>query len=143
MSRPDPRFHEPTLRIGDADRDDAIGRLSEHYAAGRLDKDEFDERSDAVWSARTGADLAPIFADLEPARPRRAPAGAPFGPWGRRGWFPLPFVPVLFVLIALTVVTHVPFVLFAFLGWMLFFGPWRRGYRRRYGRSMSRPAALR
>ena len=27
------------LRLSDADRDGAIARLSEHYAAGRLDKD--------------------------------------------------------------------------------------------------------
>ena len=52
----------PEMRLSDADRDEAIVRLSEHYAAGRLDKDEFDERSDAVWTARTDADLAPVWA---------------------------------------------------------------------------------
>ena len=140
MNRPDQR-PRPDLRLSDADRDDAIARLSEHYAAGRLDKDEFDERSDAVWTARTGADLAPVFADLERPRPERTRREASYGPWGRRGWFPLPFLPVLFVLIALTVVTHVPFVLFAFLGWVLCFGPSRRASWRRAGRG--RPAALR
>lgn len=116
----------PEMRLSDADRDEAIVRLSEHYAAGRLDKDEFDERSDAVWTAKTGADLVPIFADLGPVRrePRRY-AGPP-GPWGRRGWFPFPLVPVLFVLIALTVVTHIPFVLLAFLGCAFVFSRRRR-----------------
>ncbi len=115
----------PDQRISDADRDRAIDRLSEHYAAGRLDKDEFDERSDAVWTAKTEGDLAPVFADLAP--PRRAPSPRPgFAPWGRRGWFPLPFFPVLFVLIALTVVTHIPFVLLAFVGWFFVLGR-RRG----------------
>jgi hypothetical protein len=111
MYAPDPR-----LRLSDADRDEAIARLSEHYAVGRLDKDEFDERSDAVWTAKTGADLAPVFADLAPAgRTHRGQALA-HAPWGRRGPFPRPFVPVLLVLIALTILTHVPFVLLAFLG---------------------------
>jgi hypothetical protein len=115
----------PEQRISDADRDRAIDRLSEHYAAGRLDKDEFDERSDAVWTAKTEGDLAPVFADLAP--PRGTPSSRRgFGPWGRRGWFPLPFFPVLFVLIALTVVTHIPFVLLALTGWFLVFGGRRR-----------------
>jgi len=133
MTRPGtrPSYGRPDLRLSDADRDDAIVRLSEHYAAGRLDKDEFDERSDAVWSARTGADLDPIFADLGPTpaeRERYRRHG--IGPWGRRGWFPLPFVPMLFVLIALTVLTHIPFVLLAFLGCAFAFS--RRSRRRHW-----------
>ena len=121
----------PEMRLSDADRDEAIVRLSDHYAAGRLDKDEFDERSDAVWTARTGADLAPIFADLEPVRRVPQRDAGRTGPWGRRGRFPVPFLPVpflpvLFVLIALTVVTHVPFVLLAFLGCAFVVGRRRR-----------------
>ena len=123
----DRRAPRPDLRLSDADREDAISRLSEHYAAGRIDKDEFDERSDAVWTARTGADLAPVFADLGPVRSERT--GTAFrGPWGRRGWLPLPFLPVLFVLITLTVLTHIPFVLLAFVGCFVVLGR-RRRYR--------------
>jgi hypothetical protein len=119
----------PDLRLSDADRDAAIARLSEHYAAGRLDKEEFDERSDAVWTAKTRADLAPIFADLGPTPSERARRGGGYrGPWGRRGWLPVPFVPVLFVLIALTVLTHIPFILLAFLGCAFVFS--RSGRRR-------------
>jgi hypothetical protein len=127
MHRPDQRS---ALRIGDAERDDAIARLSEHYAAGRLDKQEFDERSDAVWTAKTYADLAAIFADLERGPSQAERAWGP-GPWVRRGWFPVPFAPVLFVLIVLTVITHVPFVLLAFLGCFFVFGGWRGRRRRR------------
>jgi hypothetical protein len=109
-----------SIRLTDAERDEAVARLSEHYAVGRLDKDEFDERSDAIWTARTGADLAPIFADLEPATSRPG-AGRP-----RFGGMRVPLVPVLFVLIALTVITHVPFVMLAFVGGFFFV---RRGGR--------------
>lgn len=124
MHRPD--YHSD-LRLSDADRDEAIVRLSEHYAAGRLDKDEFDERSDAVWTAKTGSDLAPIFADLGPTSTERALRDrARPGPWGRRRWFPVPLVPALFVLIALTVLTHVPFVLLALAGCFFVFGRRRR-----------------
>ncbi|WP_442939946.1 DUF1707 SHOCT-like domain-containing protein [Nocardioides sp. B-3] len=43
-------------RIGDAERDVATARLGDHFAAGRLDHEEYDERLDAIWSARTSAD---------------------------------------------------------------------------------------
>jgi hypothetical protein len=98
-----------SLRLSDADREAAVDLLGEQYAVGRLTKDEFDERSDAVWSAKTRGDLAPVFVDL----PVRATAPRPTrGPRPRRRW-PIPLAPVLFVLIALTVLTHLPFVLLA------------------------------
>jgi hypothetical protein len=59
-----------TLRISDADRATALDLLSEQYAIGRLDKEEFDERSDAVWSAKTQGDLAPSSPTCRSARPR-------------------------------------------------------------------------
>lgn len=123
MARPTSRPSH--LRITDADRDEALDRLADHYAAGRLDKDEFDERSDAVWTARTGADLAPIFADLQPRAQRlsRDVIRSGPGPWRRRP--SLPFAPVLFLVIALTVLTPVPFVLLALVGFLLLAG--RRG----------------
>jgi Domain of unknown function (DUF1707) len=52
------------LRISDADRDRAIAELSEHFQAGRLTADEFDDRTGRALQARTAADLAPLFADL-------------------------------------------------------------------------------
>jgi hypothetical protein len=132
MYRPDQKPDvRADLRLSDADRDAAIARLSEHYAAGRLDKEEFDERSDAVWTAKTRADLAPIFADLGPTQSERERSGHGYrGPWGRRGWLPVPFVPVLVLLIALTVLTHIPFVLLAFLGCgFVFSRRWRSSHR--------------
>lgn len=126
----DPRMREPRahLRLSDADREAALARLAEHYAAGRLDKDEFDERSDAVWSARTGADLAPVFADLpSPVAPRH--------PRRRRGF---PLVPVLALVVAILVLTHLPLVLLALVLWcVLARGRHISGRRRRVRGSWS------
>jgi len=57
------------LRLSDADRDRAAAELSEHFEAGRLTADEFDERLGRALQARSAADLAPLFADL----PRKQP----------------------------------------------------------------------
>jgi hypothetical protein len=59
------------VRIGDTERDLAVSELGEHFAAGRITQEEFDERSDVVVRARFAEDLAPLFADLpDPAAPR-------------------------------------------------------------------------
>ena len=132
-----------TLRISDADRATALDLLSEHYAVGRLDKDEFDERSDAIWSAKTQGDLAPVFADLPWRTPPAVPAGrerqerSRRGPgWGPR-WGP-PLLPLVFLLVLLTILTKVPFVLLLVGLWLVF--GWRRHARRHWGH---RPARLR
>ena len=52
------------LRIGDQERDDAVASLGDHFAAGRLSRDELDERIDRAMQARFEGDLAPLFADL-------------------------------------------------------------------------------
>lgn len=109
-----------TQRAGDADRDAAIGALAEHYAAGRMSKEEFDERSDAAWSARTHGDLRVLFADLPvPAGPVGRPQRAAV--LGRRSGprFAPPFLIVLAGLIALSALTHLPFVVFGLLAWFL------------------------
>ena len=69
------------LRIGDRERDAAVTALGEHYVAGRLTKDEYDERSAVAWRARTNSDLAPLFVDLPALQlPER-----PLGPSTRDG----------------------------------------------------------
>lgn len=127
-----------SLRLSDAEREEAVARLGEHYAAGRLDKDEYDERSDVVWSAKTRGELRPVFADLEAPTQSRSPyaASRPARPSlgsisrRRRGWrMPAPLVVALVVLVALTVVTHLPIILIGLVVWCaLRFHP---GYHRR------------
>ncbi len=63
---------QPPLRIGDAEREAAVRELGEHYAAGRLDAAEYEERTTAAYAARTADDLTPLFADL----PRQEPTVA-------------------------------------------------------------------
>lgn len=60
-------------RISDTDRERAMTDLGTHYAEGRLEHEEYDERLDAVWTARTAADLAVVFHDL-PGLPAPAPS---------------------------------------------------------------------
>jgi uncharacterized protein DUF1707 len=102
---------DPHLRLSDADRDRAAAELSEHYAEGRLDAEEHAERLDAIWTARTRADLDPIFEDLPRPAPERPGRGRP------RGRRSVPFVPIAAVLIVLSILTHLPFwILIFFIG---------------------------
>jgi len=69
----------PDLRVSDRDRDGVAQILQAAFAEGRLDDDEFDERMRAALTARTGADLEKLTADLPAttASPvSRAPASA-------------------------------------------------------------------
>jgi len=52
------------LRISDADRDRAASVLSDALAEGRLTPDEHSQRLDAIYAAKTHADIAPIVSDL-------------------------------------------------------------------------------
>lgn len=73
---------EPSrLRIGDAERDDAVQLLTDHLAAGRLDHDEFDERLGLALTAHTHGELDALFDDLPGRRPGQRP-GATVAPVG-------------------------------------------------------------
>jgi hypothetical protein len=57
------------LRIGNAERTAALEALDEHLAAGRLDVDEYTDRSAAAAGAVVAADLADLFTDLPEPHP--------------------------------------------------------------------------
>jgi hypothetical protein len=59
---------EHQLRVSDADRHQLVAVLERHTSAGRLDLDEYADRVDRVFRARTYGELAAIVADL-PAEP--------------------------------------------------------------------------
>jgi hypothetical protein len=58
-----------SLRAADADRDIVHNVLTEAFADGRLDREEYDERTAATMQARTLGQLPPLMADLVPDRP--------------------------------------------------------------------------
>ena len=77
------RAADPRVRIGDAERDRVIDQLADHHAAGRLTLAEFEDRMAAASTARTGADLALLTADL-PAPPASPAPRSPARPGARR-----------------------------------------------------------
>jgi hypothetical protein len=64
--------------VTEADRDTAAAQLREHYAAGRLSLDEFQDRLDAVYRAQTARELG-MVTDSLPHEGVVIPAGAPWG----------------------------------------------------------------
>lgn len=65
------------MRASDADRDRVADQLREALAEGRLSAEEHAERLDAVYQAKTYAELAPIVHDLPATGGVPAPEAAP------------------------------------------------------------------
>jgi Domain of unknown function (DUF1707) len=55
---------DPKIRASDYDRDRTAALLREHHAAGRLTLEEFNERLDQVYAAKTMGELDDLMADL-------------------------------------------------------------------------------
>jgi len=110
-----PLFGSPSsdqqMRVSDAERQMVADRLATHFADGRLDQAEFDERVARAMSAKTRADLNGLFDDLpEPSDPRPDHSQAPLSARPRRHH------PVLLVVLAVVVILAAAHALFA--------GPW-------------------
>lgn len=103
------------IRASDADRERIAARLREHYAEGRLTREELDERITAALNARTYGDLRGVMADLPEAGmfPQAGgwPVVAPPRPVMVRSGPPL--LPLAFLLLFLT-------LLLPGTGWLLF-----------------------
>ncbi|MGD0686563.1 MAG: DUF1707 domain-containing protein [Streptosporangiaceae bacterium] len=67
---------DPRIRASDEDRDRAATLLREHHAVGRLTAEEFSERLDKVYAARTMGDLDELLADLPGIDLHRLPDAA-------------------------------------------------------------------
>ncbi len=65
------------MRVGTADRQAAMDSLADHFAQGRLDPDEFGERSAAAYAARTAGELEDLFRDLPSGHPSPIPLPGP------------------------------------------------------------------
>jgi Domain of unknown function (DUF1707) len=97
------------LRAADADRESAAERLRRHHAEGRLDAEEFQERIDRCFQARTLQELDGLFSDLPPERREPEPERSSRRPFlaGRPPWVPfVPFLPLLLAVVAISAGFH-------------------------------------
>jgi hypothetical protein len=108
------RYSDQHLRVSDAERNSVAELLGQHYADGRLDQAEFDDRISRTMTAKTRGDLAGLFDDLPengPAGAGVAGAGGPTGPVPyrgprRRGGIARPLLLLLLVFICANVAWH-------------------------------------
>ncbi|MGH3359241.1 MAG: DUF1707 SHOCT-like domain-containing protein [Nocardioidaceae bacterium] len=123
------------LRIGDAERNAAVTALGEHFAAGRLDKEEFDERTATAWAARTSGDLAPLFVDLPSPHAPPVESADPGSParsdrTHRGSWVGLARFAVVVPIVALAVALQISWFVVALVIWVCCVGT-ARSHRRR------------
>ena len=133
-------MRDPNLRASDADRDATADRLRQHHTDGRLDQDEFQERLDRCFAAKTVGELAELTRDLP--GDRRGAARAAARGFGLLGCLRMiPILPIILAIIAIHLIVGVVSGLWIliplfFLARFMFF---RRGFRAWSGR---RGAAL-
>ena len=70
----------PGIRASDEDRSRTAAALGEHYAAGRLTLEEFQERLDQAYAAKTLGELNRLMADLPRSDLGRLPERRAPGP---------------------------------------------------------------
>jgi len=92
-------YSDQNLRVSDAERQAVADRLAEHFADGRLDQAEFDDRVGRAMSAKTRGDLSGLFSDLPDA-------GAPAVPDGPRRRHGHPILLLVLFVIAASVAAH-------------------------------------
>ncbi|QBS43153.1 DUF1707 domain-containing protein [Nocardia sp. CS682] len=131
----------PEIRIGTAEREDAMRRLSDHFAAGRLSVAEFDERSAVIAAAVTRGDITPVFADLPDPLVKAAavPAESKSGflaDWPERA---MAVVPILAVILFFTTGSWLWFLAIPLMGALLFgSGHGGHGWHGGHGRGRGR-----
>ncbi|MEU4769235.1 DUF1707 domain-containing protein [Actinosynnema sp. NPDC023794] len=65
------------VRIGDQQREEAISALNDHFAAGRLEIGEYEQRVGYASAAQSAQELAALFHDLPQPHPVFLPPGYP------------------------------------------------------------------
>ena len=125
------------IRASDHDRESAVEVLREAYTAGRLDLDEFDERTTAAYASKTWGDLRELTADL-PAEPKLGadlqpslPKPEAVGPARPQAYRPpfVPLLPIALVWLVIAAAAHtsavvIPIVMLCLISVRLF--GWRR-----------------
>lgn len=96
------------MKASDADRDAVLSDLSEHFQAGRLTADEFEDRTGRALAARTWGELRDLMQDLPasaagPRVPVTATTGAPpQRPHGRTRLVPIAVLASIGIAVALS-----------------------------------------
>ena len=83
---------DPNQRAADADREKTSERLRRHHAEGRLDAEEFQERVDRCYQAKTLGELDQLVTDLPPEPTRE-------GRFALRRLRMAPLVPIVIVIL--------------------------------------------
>jgi Domain of unknown function (DUF1707) len=123
------------IRVSDAERAEVADKLAQHFADGRLDQAEHDERVGRAMSAKTRADLNGLFDDLPGTG---APTGSGAGqaqrsfadtgyagpPAWRRGRRRHPIVTVALFIFVVWVALHIVGSVFSWAFWPWAFVPW-------------------
>ena len=112
------------LRVSDAERQAVADQLSKHFADGRLDQAEFDDRVARAMSAKTRADLNGLFDDLpDTSGPSQAGAqgaqGSPAMPVSPRRRHRHPVLLVVLGVIAAMAVIHAVAVPWLWIGFLV------------------------
>ncbi len=128
-------MRDPNLRASDADRDAIADRLRQHHTDGRLDQDEFQERLDKCFAAKTVGELAELTRDL-PGDPAQRGAGGRSGFGRLRCLRMIPILPIILAIIAIHLIVGAAGGLWLliplfFVARFMFF---RRGFRHWSGR---------
>ena len=127
--------HRVPVRIGDAERDRAVASLGDHFAAGRLTAEEFDQRMDQALKARFNEDLEPLFADLPRTVEPDVQSNSNRRPDLHLAWSAMLWMAPLIVIFAVVaaVVLSVPWLVWVFMWVFLITGLFRRRRRYYYG----------
>ncbi len=89
------RHQDPNVRASDADRDEVGERLRRHHAEGRIDPEEFQERIDSCYKAKTMGELQQLVRDL----PREHEEPQAVGPFHLRRMPGFLLIPVFLLVI--------------------------------------------
>jgi Domain of unknown function (DUF1707) len=129
-------YQRSEIRVSDTEREDALGKLGQHMTEGRLDIDEYGDRTAKVAAAKTRGQVLELFDDLPEPRPT---FGQPSGPPALReprtvspAQQILPvLVPIALVMLALGLTFALRVPIFFLLPFIFFFANsrrWRHGH---------------
>jgi hypothetical protein len=107
------RYSDQHIRVSDAERNAVAELLGRHYADGRLDQAEFDDRVGQTMAAKTRGDLTGLFGDLPDAGGAAGPGpdfpdgpAAPYRPRRRPGGIARPVLLLVLLVICANVAWH-------------------------------------